>query len=87
MASVAKSQTVTDFVCSVTRSELEKFNGAELYKLIEFAVVHELKLATPDSTASQVREWVIEWCCAMWRILIATYRSWIRIARQAVTDC
>ncbi len=64
MASAGKSQTVADFVSSLTRSELQSFDGAELFKLIEFSVVHELGLVSAESTATQVREAVIEWCCA-----------------------
>jgi hypothetical protein len=75
MACAAKCSPVADFVLSLSRAELEKISGAELFKLIEFAVIHELKLASPESSASQVREAVREWCCASlaeWDILEST---------------
>jgi hypothetical protein len=49
-----------DFVQSLSRDELESLNGAELYKIIEFAVIHELKIVTASSPASDIREAVFE---------------------------
>ncbi len=66
------SAPTADFVQSLSREEIECFNGAELYKIIEFVVIHELKVVTENSPANVVREAVLEWCAGAlndWDIL------------------
>jgi tRNA(Ile)-lysidine synthase TilS/MesJ len=56
------SSPVADFVSSLSREEIASFNGAELYKIIEFAVVHEFGIISANSTISALRHAVREWC-------------------------
>jgi hypothetical protein len=72
MANSRMTASALDFVASLTRDELVKINPAELYKIIEFSLVHEVCVVSADAPASQIREAVIEWCAggfAEWDII------------------
>jgi hypothetical protein len=61
-----------DFVASLSRDELEKINPAELYKIIEFSLIHEVRAVSANAPAAQIRDSVLEWCAgglADWDIL------------------
>jgi hypothetical protein len=62
MAEKKSSSPVADFVTSLSREELASFNGAELYKIIEFAVVHEFGIVAANSPISALRHAIREWC-------------------------
>jgi hypothetical protein len=71
MANVHKS-TVCNFAQSLSREELQSINPAELYKIIEFGLIQEDHVVSPDSTAEEVREAIILWCAGAlseWDIL------------------
>jgi hypothetical protein len=59
----AVKNSVGDYIRSLSRSELESLNPAEVFKLIEFVVLQEDRTVSAESTVAEVREAIFEWCC------------------------